>query len=237
MMSEEIIVKDFNNTSIEFMKKEDDIWVTARTLGIALEYSLPRRAIIKIFNRHRKELEAYSLEVTLGSGSDSHPVRIFNEKGTILITLFSRKPKAEEFRDWLSDVAIEIRKKGYYIEPSREGQLDQLMRNQLLLKNIQYKQMNQEEKMDLILKNQAEIKEKIREIEENKQIMDDTLRQITDMVHRIKNAYGKFIWTELKTKFQYSSLKRMQDIKGKMMILYMEKRYPLSKSTQKQLPL
>ena len=53
----EIIPRAFNGKEIDFISKEEDIWITAETLGIGLEYSDPRINIMRLFHRHKDEIE------------------------------------------------------------------------------------------------------------------------------------------------------------------------------------
>ena len=74
----EIIPKDFNGNEIDFISKEEDIWITAETLGIGLEYNDPRINIMRLFHRHKDEIEEYSsvIELTTEAGMRKTTVEV-----------------------------------------------------------------------------------------------------------------------------------------------------------------
>jgi prophage antirepressor-like protein/transcriptional regulator with XRE-family HTH domain len=115
----EIIQREFEGSEIEFIRLDGEIWITAKMLGLGLEYADPRRAILKLFYRNQEEIDDFSTVVTLGDGSTQQEIRAFNETGAYLLVMFSKQPKAKEFRRWLANVAKEIRKKGYYVEENK----------------------------------------------------------------------------------------------------------------------
>lgn len=246
-MSEEIIVKKFDNEPIEFIKKENDIWVTARTLGNALEYAHPRLSIMKLYNAHKMELQGKTTVTQTVTAGKLVETRFFNEKGAYLLTCFSRKSKAEKFRDWITDVAIEIRKKGYYIEPSIASNSLAIIQEQVALtiqrtpivKALIKKNIFQDKKIHSLKKDLKEVRKENKEIKEentslkeqfeewetNQRIFDETIKKIKDLIVHIKNKHDKWIWIELRTKFTFSKLDRISETKGRMILFYIEGKY------------
>ncbi len=62
----EIIQKNFDGNEIAFVKREDDICITAGALGVGLEYKNPRISIVKLYSSHRDESEEYSSVIECG---------------------------------------------------------------------------------------------------------------------------------------------------------------------------
>lgn len=98
-------IKKFGEHDIQMLPHDGDLWVTGESIGVALEYPEPRKAIVKVYERHRSELETYSCVVKVTShDSDGtarrRAVRVYNEEGVMIITMLSRQPKAAEFRRW-----------------------------------------------------------------------------------------------------------------------------------------
>ena len=127
-----MIQKDFNGLNVSFIEKDKDLWLTGEQIGIALEYEFPRQAIKKIYERNKDELDEYSClikiagcEVTKGGVKLTPPggkqeTRVFNEHGTMVITMLSRQPIARLFRKW----AVNI------LKAYRHGELEMLPNTQ-----------------------------------------------------------------------------------------------------------
>ena len=112
----EMIPKNFNGKEIDFISKEEDIWITAETLGVGLEYNNPRKDIMQLYYRHKDEVEEYSSILILSTEAGKRETTVFGEMGIYLLIMFSNQPKAKEFRKWVVNVIKEIRKTGVYIE-------------------------------------------------------------------------------------------------------------------------
>lgn len=98
-------IVDFNGTAIQIHLINDDVWMTAESIGIALGYKDPRNQVLKIFNQHHEELELFSTTAKLAAvDQKSRDMRVFNEEGVMIITMLSRQPKAAEFRRWAVQV-------------------------------------------------------------------------------------------------------------------------------------
>jgi prophage antirepressor-like protein len=101
----EPVVYEFNRQPVPMHRHEGDLWVTSEHIGAALGYAEPNRAITKIYNRNREELDLHTCTPKLVHQAEDgieqrRSVRCFNEEGIMIITMLSRQPKAAEFRAW-----------------------------------------------------------------------------------------------------------------------------------------
>ena len=100
-----IVQQTFNNHIFDLVEKDNDLWFTGEQIGIALEYKNPRDAILDIYSRNKDELDEYSVTLKLrATDGKKYKTRVFNEKGVMLITMFSRQRKAKIFRRWAVDI-------------------------------------------------------------------------------------------------------------------------------------
>ena len=104
----EFTVKNKEQALVKFGINPDDIiqqngryWMTAEEIGIALGYNYPRESIIKLYNRHKDELEPYKGEVKLTSVTGLHETSIFNTDGMWLLAIFANTQKAKKFRKFI----------------------------------------------------------------------------------------------------------------------------------------
>ena len=92
----------------QVIHEEGRYWMTAEQLGIALGYKEPRKGVMKLYERHRKELEPFIGVVKLttpsapdGRGGGVQEVTIFDTDGQYRIALLANTPKAEKFRTFV----------------------------------------------------------------------------------------------------------------------------------------
>lgn len=206
----EIVSKNFGNHEIEFIQQEDEIWITARSLGEGLEYVNPRKAVMKLFYRNQDELDEFSRVVTLGIGSTQQKIRLFNEAGIYLLIMFSKQPKAKGFRRWVANTVKQIRKKGYYIEKlDGMDHFDMNLKQLDIMKDIIIAQKEQNKKMHLLESKidnvDTEVKQFEQRYEEEKPIRTETVKIITDSVQKcVENSgfhhyfFYKKIWDQFK---------------------------------------
>jgi len=83
---------------LEFVEQNGEILFTAKEIGKHLGYADPRKAIHKIFDRNRKELEPYLGVVNLGTPQGNQDTTVCSEEGVYIITMLARTEKAREFR-------------------------------------------------------------------------------------------------------------------------------------------
>lgn len=94
----------FHQTSFAYMEMAGQIWLTAAEVGEALGYS-DDKAIHRLYRKHADEFTVNMTGVvkvtTPGGVQDS---RVFSLRGAHLMGMFSRTPKAKEFRRWVLDI-------------------------------------------------------------------------------------------------------------------------------------
>ena len=93
----------------KFIIENNDLWLDAESIGRALGYANPRKAVINIFDRNEKELNNFSIQLKMRStdGKDYFK-RVFNEEGIYLITMHANTPKASQFRIELARACIKF---------------------------------------------------------------------------------------------------------------------------------
>lgn len=93
--------ENFNNITCDFYSAEDDIWMTRKQIGEALEYSDPQKAIDNLHNRYRDRLDKYSVTLKLGATDNKkYDTTLYSERGVMEICRWSKQPKANAFMDW-----------------------------------------------------------------------------------------------------------------------------------------
>nr|WP_233468288.1 P22AR C-terminal domain-containing protein [Enterobacter asburiae] len=86
------------------MEMAGQVWLSASEIGQALEYA-DDKAVQRIYSRHSDEFsEKMTGVVKLTTPSGTQDSRVFSLRGTHLIAMFARTPKAKEFRRWVLDV-------------------------------------------------------------------------------------------------------------------------------------
>lgn len=105
---------DFLGTKCDFYKDEiNNVYMTRKQIGEALQYSDSRVAITKIHSRNKDRIDKFSVSTNLVStdGKEYNTV-LYNYQGIYEITFMSRKSVAEDFRDWVFNQVETIRKTG-----------------------------------------------------------------------------------------------------------------------------
>ncbi|RLZ10816.1 alpha/beta hydrolase [Acinetobacter sp. 2JN-4] len=84
---------------------DDQIWLGATQIGLALEYANPETAITKLFNRNSDEFrDDMTKLIEISTTGGLQKVRIFSLRGAHLIAMFARTEVAKEFRKWVLDI-------------------------------------------------------------------------------------------------------------------------------------
>lgn len=110
-----IKTEKFNDLSCDFYSAEDDIWMTRKQIGEALEYNDDGDAIKQIHKRNKERLDKWSMVVNRDTGVRIEPsvptnietsrlLTLYSERGVMEICRHSRQPKANAFMDWVWDV-------------------------------------------------------------------------------------------------------------------------------------
>ena len=102
----------FDNTQIEFIRHENQIWVRGTQIGSALGYDNTYKAMSKIYDRNMDEfsdsmtmlMKLPDLHPQSGGAGQMREVRVFSLRGAHLIAMFARTEKAKGFRRWVLDL-------------------------------------------------------------------------------------------------------------------------------------
>lgn len=140
----------------EHPQEKWDFWATREQIGKFLGYDKPRRSIANIHNRNKERLDKFSRVIKMVTHEEKRDVvrdfTVYSFKGLLEICRFSAQPNANKVIDILWDVAYEIASKGYYVHPAVQLQIDEMRKqndllrekvtllegqNQALLKHIQ----------------------------------------------------------------------------------------------------
>jgi|GEM_PF-2052115 len=98
----------FHGTEFDVVPRNNQPWLRATQIGLALGYSIDNQAIQKIYDRNKDEFTAKETAlVTLSTNGGKQKVRIFSPRGAWLIGMFARTKTAKEFRRWVLDVLEE----------------------------------------------------------------------------------------------------------------------------------
>lgn len=99
----------FNGVTCDFYHTDGDytnLWMTRNQIGEALEYKNPNDAIRLIHNRYPHRLNDLSTSFKLKSTDGKmYDTIVYNQRGIMEICRLSKQPKADEFMDWVLDLA------------------------------------------------------------------------------------------------------------------------------------
>jgi prophage antirepressor-like protein len=86
-------------------RNDEQIWLGATQIGLALGYANPETAIIKLYNRNADEFrDDMTKLIEISTAGGLQKVRIFSLRGCHLITFFARTQVAKQFRKWVLDI-------------------------------------------------------------------------------------------------------------------------------------
>lgn len=98
--------KNFEDVEMQIIKTEsigrDTFYFSGEEIGRALGLEDSKGNIRKIYQRHKDELEEFSMLWTVDTTGGPQETRIFSEEGVYMITFFSQSQKAREFRKWVA---------------------------------------------------------------------------------------------------------------------------------------
>ena len=102
-------VEQFHAVAVTIYEIDGKDYLTAEDIGRCLGLVEPRKAVNKIYNRNRDELEPHQGGTILGTPGGKQEVRLFSETGANLIGMFSRTAKSKDFRLWLARLPRRVR--------------------------------------------------------------------------------------------------------------------------------
>jgi prophage antirepressor-like protein len=137
MKVEVIFKKNFGNVGIQLIQAESDdetFWLTGEEVGMALDLEDPKESIKKIYQRHKDELEEFSMLWTVGTPGGPQEVRIFSEEGVYMITFFSQSQKGKEFRKWVARLLKAYRQGKLGTGPAARDRLARMKEQRLFMR-------------------------------------------------------------------------------------------------------
>ena len=104
--------ENFGTVKCDFYRDgKEEVLMTREQIGVALEYSEPRKAIQKIHDRYKDRMDKFSVVTKLTTtDGKSYETYLYNAKGIYEICRWSRQPKANAFYDWVYEVLESLRK-------------------------------------------------------------------------------------------------------------------------------
>ena len=119
----------FNNTSLSVINQNNQTFLTANDLGLALEYTQPSIAVMKIYDRNADEFTAeMTALIEMPTAGGIQKVRIFSLRGAHLIAMFARTKVAKDFRKWVLDILDrEVLQNANQIQPLADEPLNLLV--------------------------------------------------------------------------------------------------------------
>jgi prophage antirepressor-like protein len=113
-----ITTENFGDVPCNFYRNmNDDIMLTRKQIGNALEYSDPQKAIDNIHSKHRDRLTKLSVTTKVrGTDGKEYDTTLYTERGIMEICRWSNKPKANQFMDWTWTI----------VEKYRNGELNNI---------------------------------------------------------------------------------------------------------------
>lgn len=130
--------ENFNDLKCKFYSVEDDIWMTRKQIGEALEYPDPRKAIQKIHDRNKDRFIGKSTVVKMGTvDGKNRDVVLYNELGIFEICRYSKQPKANAFMDWAWSIIKAYRHGDLKIDNSISTVHEFLNEQKMVMKQMQ----------------------------------------------------------------------------------------------------
>ncbi len=101
-------IVQFHGHELEVVEQEGRRALTAEEVGAALEYGEPRKAVLKILERNRDEFEegVDCSVVKLTTEAGQRETTVFYRTGCALLGMFSKQPRAKEFRRWAKKILV-----------------------------------------------------------------------------------------------------------------------------------
>ena len=111
-----MITESFGDLPCNFYQNiQDEIFLTRKQIGQALEYTNPDDAIYRIHERHKERLDKFSVTAKLSSTDGKYyDTILYTERGIMEICRWSRQKKADLFMDWTWDIVSKYRKGELY---------------------------------------------------------------------------------------------------------------------------
>ena len=138
-----VLVKSetFGNVQCDFYQSRDEVWMTRRQIGEALEYGDANQAIKNIHLRHKGRLDKFSRVVQIETPSGIQETTIYSTKGVYEVCRWSQQAKADAFYDWVYEMLEALRKgEVLLVNPITQSSQAQKLRAEAMLLNAKTRQ-------------------------------------------------------------------------------------------------
>ena len=111
------LLEHFEDQEVPLYELNGKMYLAGEGLGKILGLAEPRKAIAKIYQRNREELQPHVRDTKMVSPSSTgtrsggpQTIRLYSEIGCYLITMFAKTKKARQVRVWLASLPQRLRK-------------------------------------------------------------------------------------------------------------------------------
>ena len=129
-MENKLISAEFHGEPINIIEHAGKRWLTSDAVGKCLGYAAgeERRAILKLYKRHRDEFADQDTEVvSLTTPGGVQQTRIFSDTGCIKLGFFAKTRIGKDFRNFASEKLTTANMEAVSHQPAqRPGQVDEL---------------------------------------------------------------------------------------------------------------
>lgn len=166
---------DFKGNDVRVFHIHNDVWFTTKDVAHNLEYADPSMMLKHVDDEDKMTInpqEADNVSETESFGSNTFKVSVINESGLYACIFGSKKPKAKEFKKWVtSKVLPEIRKTGKY-----ENEKAQMSAIEVL-----------EQMLETYKEQQQKIENNTQQIQQTQENLETTINDVEILKERIEN--------------------------------------------------
>ena len=146
----------FNNPEFgeirTLIQNDQSVWFVGKDVASVLGYAIPQKAILEHVDEEDRIVLTYKAfskteKADLWSGNDYSNKILINESGLYALILSSKRPKAREFKHWVtSEVLPAIRQNGGYIAATQEDTPESIMARAVLIAQATIERLQDENK-------------------------------------------------------------------------------------------
>ena len=177
--------RDFGNVGVQLIQADrcfESVWLTAEAIGKALEFEDPKGNVDKIYQRHKDELDEFTMLWPIETPGGPQEVRIFSEEGVYLITFFSQSPKAKEFRQWVVKLLKAYRQGKLGTGPAARERLARMKEQRLFMEESRRFQATARAEAERIIRNEGSL-----EALDSVPVLQEAVKSIVEMDPRTKH--------------------------------------------------
>lgn len=107
------MTKYFGEHKIEFIEKDNELWLTAKQVGECLDYEDPRKAVHNLISRNQDEFEGLTSALELRTEAGTRETTTLSRDAINLVCMLSKQAKAKLFRKWVLKIVREVQTHPY----------------------------------------------------------------------------------------------------------------------------